>query len=219
MSNHGNPWFSRVIAERLANMLGVPLVNRVYGTATTRQPDDLDTPLIERWIRNEVRFDVPSRPSGSDLRETVQGSSYSLSMRAELPSLKYAVVLMLLAALPAVVDVPLAEVFHSTPYRVFAVFLCVSAVMMSALVGRSKLKITPAAISFRQGCFPFRSRLALRDIEEMIVAADGITLVGDSGAVWVHWGGNKRDSAYLEAVIPYQVLRLGRYAASGTDSA
>lgn len=213
--DHGNPWFSRVIAERLASLLGVPLINRVYGTSTTRQPGDLDTPLIERWIQAEVRFDMPARPTGSDLRETVGGSSYELSMSAEFPSLKYAVVLMLLASLPAVLEIPPTDVFHSTPYRFIAVFLSVSAVLMSALVGRSKLRISAEEVSFRQGWFPVRRKLAIRDIEELIVAGDGITLVGDAGAVWLHWGRNKRESAYLEAVVPYQILRLGRYASSG----
>jgi hypothetical protein len=66
ISNHGNPWFSRVLAEQLAMLVGVPLINRVYGESSTRPPEELDLSLIQRWIRDDMRFDVPARPPGSD---------------------------------------------------------------------------------------------------------------------------------------------------------
>lgn len=56
-----------------------------------------------------------------------------------------------------------------------------------------------------------RSRGPLHGIP-MVVAAAGITLIGDTGAVWIHWAGRMRDADYLAAAIPYQILRLGRHA-------
>lgn len=215
---HGNPWFSRVRAEQLARLINKPLVNRVYGISSTRKPDELDMPLIERWIRNDERFEKPSLTHATTLLETVHGSSYELSIRAQFPTLKYVMVFLFLLVIPAVVDVPWAEFFHSRGYRLFAIFPLVAGLLMLAFVGRSRLRITASEVTFRQGFFPVRARLRIEDIEEMFIASDGITLVGDANAVWIHWGGNKQDSEYLEAVVPYQILRLGRYGAHNYSS-
>ncbi|NNF66086.1 MAG: hypothetical protein HKM98_01105 [Gammaproteobacteria bacterium] len=206
--NHKNPWFSRVIAEQLARLMKVPLVNRVYGTTTTREPDDLDTPLIERWRREGKRFEKPSRSYDSDLQESAPGQTYILWLRAEMPQLKYLIGLLWLLVIPAVLDVAFAEVFHSTAYRITAVIFAVAGVMLLSMVGRSKLTISGEKVTFRQGYFPLKASLRMEAIEELIVAGDGITLIGDTNAVWVHWGTSKQDSDYLEAVIPYQIQRL-----------
>lgn|GEM_PF-3283807 len=212
--NHGNPWFARVVAEQLARLINRPLISRVYGVSSTRKPDELDLPLIDRWIRNDTRFEVPTLAHDTTLQENRCGSDYELSIRAEMPELKYIVVLLWLLVIPAVVPVPWAEVFHSAFYRFFAVFAFFFATMLLAFVGRSNLRITATEVSFRQGYFPRRSRLRLSDVEEMVIAADGITLVGDASAVWIHWGDSRRDSDYLEAAVPYHLLRLGRHAQS-----
>jgi len=210
--NHGNPWFTRVVAEQLARLINRPLISRVYGVSSTREPDELDLPLVERWIRSDARFEVPSLAHDTTLQENMRGSDYELSIRAEIPQLKYVIILLWLLVIPAIAPVPWTDVFHSSFYRYFAVFALFFGMMLLAFVGRSRLRITANEVSFRQGYFPRRSRLRLSDVEEMVVAADGITLVGDENAVWIHWGGSRQDSDYLKAAVPYHILRLGRYA-------
>ena len=106
--------------------------------------------------------------------------------------------------------------FHSWAYRLAVGFLLVVAFMSLAFVGQSRLVVTAEAVSFRQGSFPIRARMRVSEIEEMVVAADGITLIGDDNALWIHWGGSTRDSEFLDAVVPYQLLRLARYKRAGT---
>jgi len=209
---HVNPWHSRVVAEQLARLIDVPLVNRVYGTVTTREPEELNMPLVERWRRDEQRFEKPAMRHDSDLQESDTGEVYELSIRAQFPHFKYLIWISVLLIVPAVIDVGFTGFFHSSTYRLLAVIFAGIAIVALAFVGRSRLTISPVEITFRQGYFPRRVRLAVGDIEELVIAPDGITLIADSGAVWVHWGGSGQDSDYLSAAIPYQLQRLSAYA-------
>lgn len=206
---HGNPWYSRVIAEQIAIRIQVPMKNRVYGVTSTRSSDELDTPLLERWARDGKRFSRPSILPNTGLVEAESESTYVLSIRAQYPPLKYLVAVFFILATFAIIDVPFENVFHSKGYRGLAVFLLFFGTLTMAFVGRSNFRVTPVGVSFRQGYFPIRYRLRITDIEEMVVANDGITLISDKTALWVHWGSSKRESDYLEAIVPYQILRLG----------
>lgn len=205
---HRNPWFSRVVAEQIARLIEKPLVNRVYGKTSTRLPSELEMPLVDRWRKDGKRFERPSQAYASDLRELSSGTEYELLIPAQFPALKYLIALMLLLIVPAVLDVGFNELFHSGAYRIVALIFLGFAVLSLAFVGRSRLTISSRDVTFRQGFFPLRARLAVKDIEELVIAADGITLIGDNGAVWVHWSTSKRDSDYLTAVVPYQLQRL-----------
>lgn len=215
VSKHGNPWFSRVVAEQLARRIAVPLRNRVYGVSSVRKSDELDMPLVQRWIRDGERFGKPVLPASTDLLERTGASSYELSIRAQFPQFKYLTMFLFLLVLPAVVDIPQTAVFDSLFYRAVAAFALFFGVLTLAFVGRSSFRIDSRAVSFRQGYLPVRSRMRFEEIEEMVVAGDGITLIGDAKAIWIHWGGGKQDSEYLEAVVPYQIHRIGSQYVQG----
>ena len=210
VSNHPNPWFSRIIAEQLAIRIGVPLDNRVYGVSSRRQPHELDTPVVRRWIRDREQFDKPTLAATTDLIEKPGPSSYELSLSAEFPRFKYVIVAFFLIAGLAVVGVPPAAIFDSVAYRWIAGIAFLAGVMSLAFVGRSSLKMDSEKVVFRQGYAPFHHRIRIDEIEELVVASDGVIMIGDEKAVWVHWGKSKPDSDYLAAAIPYHLHRIGR---------
>ena len=210
VSNHPNPWFSRVIAEQLARRIRVPLDNRVYGVSSIRKSDELDVPVIRRWIRDGHQFDKPALPATTNLIETSGPSTYELSLSAEFPKFKYVIAALFLMAGLAVAPVPPAILFASTAYRWIAGLAFLAGVMGLAFVGRSRLKMDAKNVVFRQGSAPFRYRIRIDEIEEFVVASDGVILIGDEKAVWVHWGKSRSDSDYLAAAIPYNLLRIGQ---------
>lgn len=210
ISSHGNPWFSRVLAEQLARRLRVPLINRVYGKSTRREPADLDRPLTERWLRDGLRFDAPRLPRGSRLREYADPDRFRLSIPAQMPALKFVSLGVLLLAIGA-----FAAAATGTGIAAFVgigLFALLGGVMALALACRSTLTIGVDGVGLRQGWFPVKASMELNAIEELVVAADGITLIGDNNAIWIHWAGSREDSAYLEAVVPYQLQRFGSCA-------
>ena len=210
VSNHSNPWFSRVIAEQLARRIGVPLDNRVYGVSSHRMSDELDTPVVRRWIRDHDQFDKPALPATTDLIEKPGPSSYELSLSAEFPRIKYVIAAFFLVAGLAVANIPPAALFGSPAYRWIAGIALLAGLMGLAFVGRSSLKMDSEKVIFRQGYAPFRHRIRIEEIEELVVARDGVIMIGDEKAVWVHWGKSKSDSDYLAAAIPYHLHRIGK---------
>lgn len=219
LSSSASPWHARLLAERLARWLQVPLHNRVYGVSSRRDVADLDLPLVGCWARDGKRFPEPALPAPTLLRERRDATSYTLSMPAQLPKL----------GIPAIVLLSLALLFFAAAARgapigtgiamSLGLFALVGGSMALAFAGRSRLSIVSGRLSFRQGCFPLKSRIAIAAIEELVVAADGITLIGDTEAVWIHWAGSREDSAYLEAVVPSELARLGRsYQSTGATT-
>jgi hypothetical protein len=211
VAKHGNPWFARVLAEQLARCLHVPMNNRIYDVATQRKPDELDTPLMKRWSDEHVQFDKPGLPVKTRLRERADEGSYVLSFPAQFPGMKYLVIFLFVLVIPVTIAIPEANFYGSAFYSLVALIAITAGVTILSFTGRSKLSIDSRQVAFRQGYFPVSSRMRLEEIEELIVASDGITLIGDERAVWIQCGGSKRDSAYLEAVVPYQLERLARH--------
>lgn len=209
ISNHSSPWFSRVIAEQLARRISVPLDNRVYGVSSLRKSDELDMPLIQRWNRDQKQFDIPALPLTTGLIEKLGPSTYELSLSAEFPGFKYAIAAFFLVAGLAVANVPPAAIFGSVGYRWIAGLAFLVGILGLAFVGRSSLKMDAEKVQFRQGYAPYRSRIRIEEIEELVVAPDGIIMLGDERAVWIHWGKSKPDSDYLAAAIPYHLHRIG----------
>ena len=207
--NHRSPRFTREIAEELAKYVGVPLVNRIYGRSSKRSPDELDLPLVERWERRGKRFEKPALSFDTRLRENHRGTNYEILMPASHPSLRYLVyglsVFVLLAA-PG----PLPEFFQSEGYRWIAAFAAIAVLMLLAFIGPSSLRFTLSHVTFRQGYFPRRSKVRPSEVEEMIVASDGITLVGDERTLWIPWAGTKKDAKFIRELVPYQLMRIGR---------
>lgn len=208
--DHRAMWFSRVIAERLARLLEVPLDNRVWGESSVRDFDELDTPLMERWRREGKTFDRPSPPVGTAIREQESPTTYGLSYPAQFPKLKYAVVACFVAAALAIVDVGASNVFHTTAYRLVASVLVLVAILMMSFIGRSRLTIDESRFTYRQGLFLLRQKIAMGEVEEMFIQFDGIGFIGDRSAVWINWSGSKDDNEYIAAVVPYQLARIGR---------
>ena len=122
----------------------------------------------------------------TDLTEKSGPSSYELSLSAEYPKFKYAIAAFFLVAAPAAANLPPAALFGSTAYRWIAGIAFLFGVLGLAFVGRSSLKIDAEKVAFRQGYAPFRQRIRIEDIEELVVASDGVIMIGDENAVWVH---------------------------------
>lgn len=208
VSSHGNPWFSRILAEQLARRLRVPLSSRVYGKSSRREAGEMDLPLIQRWQRDGTRFAEPALPGKSRLRKYEDAATYVLAVPAQHPKLKFVAFGSILVGILALSAAPTGLVFGTAAFIMLGAFAILGGTICLALAGPSTLSIGNGEITFRQGWFPLRSRIRMDAVEELVVATDGITLIGDEGAVWIHWAGSQLDSEYLEAAVPYQINRL-----------
>lgn len=215
VSSSGDPMYARILAERLARRLAVPVRNRVYGASTHRTAAELDMPLVERWRRDRKRFDRPALPGDTRLEEIEGVEHYVLRIPAQHPELRYLAYFLLAIVLPLTYATFLGGEFATMFFGFLAFFALIGGTMLLALVADSTLTVSRSDLSFRQGRFPLRTRMRITEIEEMVVAADGITLIGDNSVLWIHWAGSKTDSAYLEAVVPYQLSRAGSSVAAG----
>ncbi len=200
--NHRDPWFARSIAERLAIALALPLDNRVYKKSSVRGPEDLDTPLIALWRKQGLSFSRPEPPEETQLGIRNEPDLFEVTIRAEHGNIKFAIPVLIAFGVMDFFMFLYAQYFPAVLF-LFAVAFSFNALL--AFSGRSRLAITADRITFRQGLSLFRATMPLAELEEMIVSTDGINLVGDHRAIWVHWGDSLQDSAYLEKVIPYEL--------------
>ena len=167
-------------------------------------------PLIKRWHRDGTRYPEPVLENGSQLREQKAADHYQLSLPAQHPGLKYLAIGLVVLGAVLIIAAPGTLLFGKAAFVLFGVMSLIGGTMCLALVGRSTLTIANGGVAFRQGWFPLQNRMPINAIEEMVIAGDGITLIGDTEAIWIHWAGSKADSDYLQAAVPSQIQRLGQ---------
>lgn len=201
------PWFARQVAERLATTIGVPMNNRIYGKSSIRQPDELETPLLLRWRKSGTSFQLPAAPQSTGVRVKRDGDRTSIYLKAESHNIFLLLIMLaggLLVAFLVTSTTSGSPIFFVIFFGLF-VYVIIRALL--TFMGNSRIVIDARKVSVRLGISPFSDKLKLSEIEELIVARDGICLVGDDGALWFHWAEHKRDSEYLEKLIAYELSR------------
>jgi hypothetical protein len=220
LTDLGDRWHARWAGERVCVALKVPFDNRVYGPHSVRLPNELDMSLAERWRRSGQVYERPSLPAGSPLVVDEIGPNVLVSLPAETHNRKLLALLVLIFAAVGVVlyssvDGGVRWFLHLF-FAMAAVFF---ALALLAFSGHSRLTFTTRHVSFRQGLSLFSRALEFGAIEELIPAPDGIDLVGDSGAVWIHWPETEADSEFLQAHVAYEIARRTPVAADCKESA
>jgi hypothetical protein len=89
LADLGDRWQARRAGERLCTALNVPFDNRIYGPHSVRPPDELDTPLAERWRHAGEVHERPSLPADSALVVEEIGPNVVVSLPAQTYSLKW----------------------------------------------------------------------------------------------------------------------------------
>jgi hypothetical protein len=219
LADLGNQWHARGVDKRVSVALNVPFDNTVFGPHSLRQPNELETPLAERWQRAGEVHERPALPAGSRLVVDESGSDVLVSLPAQTYNRKWLALVML-------AFFGMATLMYSTAgigmrwllHVFFAMATVFFALVLLASSGRSRLRFTSRKVSFRQGLSPLSSSLEFGATEELIPAWDGIDLVGDSGRVWIHWPETEADSAFLQARVAYEIARrTGVAAAHGLE--
>lgn len=201
-------WFARAVGEKLAIAIDRPLVDKVTGKGERREAKYLEESIFQRWRRERRVFERPSLPQPTKLRVEEGPERFSVTFPAQFPEW-WPVTLFLFAwSVPALIDTPANEFFHTAQYRLVSFLVFCMGFMSLALVGRSQVTITPTKISVRQGMLPLKHKLDLNEIEQWVVEFDGISLIGDERMAFIEWAGNKADSDYLEAAVAHHLQRL-----------
>lgn len=205
-----SPWRARKIAEELARALNKPMNNMVYKKSSIRAADELDMPVIERWKReHNYPSKLPEAPANTQLDIKRSGNAFIVYLKAEHHSIKFALLMLTVITAIAVVSSSGMSISPFIYYGIFGSLYLFTVLILLSFSGHSKFEINGKSVSFRQGLSPIKSRINLNEIEEYIVARDGIHLVGDRSSVWIHWGDNLKDSEYLEKAIPFELMRFG----------
>lgn len=212
LADVSDPWYARRIAERACKALQVPFDNRVYtNTKSRRQPDELDTPLVERWRKGGQSHERPALPADSTIRVEEHGDEVRVSLPAATGSRWIVFGLIAFFAVMAVIFLLVARdlgdrIFIYGFFGFSGVFLVIALLSFS---GRSQIVFRGQHVRTRQGSSPVGGTMSIREIEEMIAARDGLVLVGDRTALWLNWPRSKPDRELLKAYVAYELAKRG----------
>jgi hypothetical protein len=215
-----DPWHGRKIAERASAALQVPLDNHVYKTKSRRQPDQLDTPLVERWRMAGKVHARPALPADSTIRVEEHGDEVRVSVPVHTSGRWIIYVLLAFFAVMAVIfyfvmDGPGARIFF---YAFFGGSIAFLFMGLLAYSGRSQIAFRGEKVSTRQGRSPFGGTLSVREIEEMIAARTELVLVADRSALSLSWPRSRADREFLKDYVAYELARRSSTPALSTTT-
>lgn len=195
---------ARRAAEKIAQVMQVPLDNRAFGRRSVRSPKLLDTPVAERWAKTGKKFELPELRSDSGVQVKETGERLIVKFPAYSRH-RVGGLLMLLIFVAG-----FALTFTTMGLHIVSGFFAVGSVgvthMAMKLVGRSKLVFGKGFIRVRNGIAPIKGKMKLRDIEEVIVS-DALTLIGDKGALDIILPENKEEAAYVKQLVRREILQ------------
>lgn len=196
---------ARLIAERVARALNVPLENRLFGGRSVRKPEDLDVPLAERWRLEGVLKEAPVIGANSSLE--VRHLDTTSEISTPVPDFPRAIAA--LVGLALVAGIALAGlVFDLGPFFAVGFSLPIIGIATTLILrhsGRDILRFDASAVEFRQGRLPSRQRMNIAAIEEILVHGDRLVLMGDREHILIRCPRTGSDRALLLQFVERQV--------------
>jgi len=208
LKRNTNPWFAREVAEKLARSIKIPLDNQIHQVSSVRSPDELDMPLVSKWRKDGIIFDRPFLQQGTEFSEKRADTFFELSFPAEHYNIPIVLGLFLVFICFALIFAPIIVEQPELYFGFFGLSASLLLCCFLAYSGRSCLKIDPQRVSFRQGCLPIWRRIAIDEMEEFVVAEEGIRMIGDKKVLWIRWANYGDAADYVESVVKYELMRL-----------
>jgi hypothetical protein len=201
-------WHARFVGERLSRAIGKPVETRLLGAPSRRDADEVDLQLAERWRRDGRFKEAPLLPAGTGLAVEHRNEASDLTMPVEpVPRLIIASVATLIVAALVFFSFRVDAAAFLFMWIVAGAISCFAFGFIARHSGRSRLRFTPGAVEFRIGRFPLVQRIALAEVEELIVSSDAFVLMGDRGYIRIDRPKEPADREAQRQFIDRQISR------------
>jgi len=207
LCEHEQMFPARLVAERVARALNMPLENRLFGGWSVRKPEDLDVSLAERW-RQSGRFKTAPVIEGAttlEVRHDDETSELSMPVARFSRGIAALVGASLVGAIVFLViqfDLPVL-----IPGGFILAILYFTIGMILRHSGRDRLRFGVDTVHYRRGWLLSRQRMDIAEIEEILSSGDRLVLMGDRSHVMIDRPKGELDRELLRQFIERQIAR------------
>lgn len=196
---------ARRLGERIAKHIRRQLFDGSHGIVIRRTDEELDMSLGERLVHRGEEVEYPSLPTRSRIEPISLGSEIHLRFPAQpLPWFIVALFLLIFTLIAGLSF--LAEPGGKIFMQLFSA-VCVSFVVIAAINSkqRAEVWITPDGVRYRK--FPFRGRLSMSELEEVIAKGSDLTLISDRKIMGLPYDFNRKDRIFVHNLIEHMAVK------------